>query len=1303
MTHLLKKVASGVVAMAVVATSAINLGTVASAQFVSAEFTDAFEWLSDNGITSMPTEQAYSPFVATNREQGTTLIVRALEVIENQCNVDLLTMDPNASCGFGDAASIDGTLVAPVNDACNYGLVNGYNGNFWPTQLMSRAQVMTVLGRAMYGQQTEPAQYWTNYYSLLNADGIFTVENANANIMRYELGLVLHRIAMSECGTATDDGGDDLDDILCQLLGTCDDTPTDPVDPVDPVEPTDPTPTTPTPTVGGNLQVSVSASSPASMDVPENAIVHAASYDFTAGTDGTAKVYSMTVSLVGLNNSCTLDSVAAFNSAGRITNARSFNSDDEATLSFIGGIDVAAGSTETIHLVVDTLDDSCLPGDAQSTQFAFDIVEVNANAGLVYNSTLTATHEILNVTAAQLTIKDDGTPADVNVGDMGAEIANFSLEGDSDNDIEVHSITLRDDESIADNAFANFELRCDNDMVGSLDYTMNGYVTINFDTPLLVQEDEDVDCELVADVVAEPNEYFRFYLDDTLDVVATDVDFNDSGVGIINQYDVTDTSLVLIEAGDISISKINIMNDQVRTDYDDAIIAEFDITSAAGQPVEWRDVAFRIIDDGTTNICTYLEASEFELWDEDTGSRYSLDVDNCDGDMIISDDDVSIILDEGTKSFTLRASTLDATGIAGNEFNVEWNRSNNDFRELSDDEQITDITPSNITWQAVEIVDSGLTLTVLPMGSVNAVVGYQDLEVLDFELEAEDYNAVEADEIRVKGTLINGSSSSDYDVYVDADSVFAAGDVLTINIMNGSATVETATLTIASPTSVQAQLATVIAGMTNASATNSTSNIDVTLTSSAYSLDITNTGAGNAAAVPGAVSTAGVVTEDEIAAVYLYRVEDDGTLTLLDSESDIVNGIVEFDNLGEILDADEDVEYSVLVDLVDDTNNSGMMFRFEVYAVDADDDQNDSVFVAQDTDQDTILEVAALSTRIVTISSVGSLTAITDSSDVEVSVAELVLGGTYSDIVAAFEMTATDEDIMINDLVITAAGGNPTLASHVSELQIYDENMNLIDSESVTDDTVEFDNINYTVLQGTETLYIVAKAQLIGYGNPGVQSTPLTLTLDIVDADGVDSGDPITAAGDASVTPSQSFSVVPVLVTNVAAASTTCSQLAVGSTVARVNVTALNSNNTTVLAPGNNLDTVLNQLKFRVYPTAIDMALTTFSLERVNPIDPATNSLPGTVTNIGGVDYVVFDLSLLGWDTDNAEVNGTVEYRVRVDAFGDLTPLDGDDSKISLELDETSADSVVYMSDDAGAAPINYILGSDIAFGTCAQ
>jgi hypothetical protein len=55
---------------------------------------------------------------------------------------------------------------------------------------------------------------------------------------------------------------------------------------------------------------------------------------------------------------------------------------------------------------------------------------------------------------------------------------------------------------------------------------------------------------------------------------------------------------------------------------------------------------------------------------------------------------------------------------------------------------------------------------------------------------------------------------------------------------------------------------------------------------------------------------------------------------------------------------------------------------------------------------------------------IGTLSTYTNNSHPEVLTTELILGGTYSDIISVFELQADDEDIMIEDLSLIADENN---------------------------------------------------------------------------------------------------------------------------------------------------------------------------------------------------------------------------------------------------------------------------------------
>lgn len=76
------------------------------------------------------------------REQAAKMLVAA---IQSQPNLDIPLKE--MYCVFADQASIDPTLSDQVNIACQYGLFQGYKGNFMPTMFMNDVDTMTILGR----------------------------------------------------------------------------------------------------------------------------------------------------------------------------------------------------------------------------------------------------------------------------------------------------------------------------------------------------------------------------------------------------------------------------------------------------------------------------------------------------------------------------------------------------------------------------------------------------------------------------------------------------------------------------------------------------------------------------------------------------------------------------------------------------------------------------------------------------------------------------------------------------------------------------------------------------------------------------------------------------------------------------------------------------------------------------------------------------------------------------------------------------------------------------------------------------
>ncbi len=185
----------------------------------------------------------------------------------------------------------------------------------------------------------------------------------------------------------------------------------------------------------------------------------------------------------------------------------------------------------------------------------------------------------------------------------------------------------------------------------------------------------------------------------------------------------------------------------------------------------------------------------------------------------------------------------------------------------------------------------------------------------------------------------------------------------------------------------------------------------------------------------------------------------------------------------------------------------------------------------------------------------GMLHATVDNTDPFADKAVLLLGNSPitshqndNDIVASYELVASNEDIEIKDITLIANDyGELEFLVGVDTLVLYRYNSNTqvfteIAQESVTSNIVNFDDIDYLVEEGVENIYVKAIARRIGFNYPGQQTRDIDLTMHVTDAEGVESnttvlGDDgtteISATNPIATNESHDFAVVPVMISDV--------------------------------------------------------------------------------------------------------------------------------------------------------------------------
>lgn len=806
---------------------------------------------------------------------------------------------------------------------------------------------------------------------------------------------------------------------LCEILGTCTDESNEQTS-----EETTEEETNESPVVDNSvnseedvLVVELSASTPNGKTVAgasANTVV--AVYELTAGNSD-VEVSNLVLERLGLGDKDTVTNVVLTDAQNgdRLSNNKSFNSsDDEANISLNSGYVVKAGETRMINVEVTV----GAATDARGDRFVVSLMELSASSDVELEGSMESEEfEIASLDASSVTISADSSVTDPQLGDVDVEIFRFAAEMDSE-DGTFEKITFEFDNSRSEDAFRNFTLLDDDKNVIAETATMSDeYLTFVIDGGFELKEDRKERFTVTADVIGEAGQTFVIAIDQTNDVTVIEDRF-DSTAAVTLASNITDADgidSITVEAGEITIVEMNVENDKIREDKDNIELAMFKLNSLAGKNLEIEEFGVKIAitagNTGATKVGDLLE--NIELYDVTNSRTYDLSVSGVDNTLteVFEDDNISIALKGEPITYVVRADTLDnianfdsaditASFTTGNK--VDGNGGLY-IIETEDDEAVTDITPGSITFKQIDGSESGATLSNLSLSNSNAVVGSKDVEMIKFQIEADESSSIDVEQL-----------------------VFSKN-------------------------------------------------------------------AGTAA-----------FDRNTVAQLSLYK-NSVSEANLLDTVSGSeVSSDATFNDFKVEIPANEEVEFILTADLVKDTSISGNL-TLQL-------DTSKSIVRDVDADDVTLNPSADLvSNRTLTITGLGTLAAIVDTTDVKSKDDKVILAGTsMTDYVASYELTATNEAILVEELTLnsTVAGGDATEFTDTVEevLLIANDGVTVIDSESVSSTTVEFQSFSnggFVVEEGSENVYVKLRTAKIGKNNSGKATTQgITLDLDITEAQG---------------------------------------------------------------------------------------------------------------------------------------------------------------------------------------------------------
>lgn len=1066
---------------------------------------------------------------------------------------------------------------------------------------------------------------------------------------------------------------------------------------------------------GGELMVSLSDNSPEGDIIPGLASgVTLAAYDFTAG-DMDVVLNTVKLELGGQFTDDVVTQVALVDMMGnRVSKSKSVSgSEDEATLNLLdGGVMIDAGETVTLNAV------ATLGSTASHEGQTFYFMVPDADSVLSSADEVTGSFPVKGdtfvvgaVDAGQLLINGDGMPSDVQVGERDAEIARFQLENnDNDSDIEFWGITFKQEGTVDESdELGNFKLYIEGEMVAETAMAVDNYVSFKLDEGLVIPESQEVDGHITSDILGGPGDNIFFQVDETLDVVAVDLDYGTGAQIVIESptatFNVdndgsTAAKRVDIEAGEITVVAIDAENTDIRQDKDDVLLGTARVTVNAGEEIELQkfEITIENVDSGRDTDSQIVDIlSNVEVYDG--RSSYDLDVaysgDGYTG--TFTDDSIDILLANGSTTdlvITADINNVDEDDADLNMDNVELEvkisniggatkaASGMYFEETDEDTAVTDVTPSSVTFKTLEGTESSATARVITQSATKtAVIGTKEVEAMKFEVEATDASDIFIDRVSVTGTVTDTASEASYAITITGNDLVGAEDPAAANLTLGGIDISVDITVGADNNTVASIIATAINANANFTATAAA---NVVTYNWAVGCEAATCALYDAAALKAAVDAADLVDDDiAFTQTEVTAPQNDGADTELDntriskmslyhtsvspenmldsmSGSSLSSGVAIFDDFdmedGEVMvPADGEVTFIVTTDVVDDENqnNDSFILSLAAGAFNAEDDDNDDV---------TVGGLAFNSARTVNIKGTGNLTVVVDNTDSATDQDKYVLGGTTSDYVASYELTALNEAVVMKDATFTAANLN----TYVSMMHLYSEDSDTpFASKTVTDGTVEFTGIDYKVEEGSENIYVKVEAHRIGKDQAGVQqddeTANITMTMTVTDADGYDSNKTVTPTYDDtnSTLASNIFSIIPVQVSEVAfvesqGGRTVNTSLNEGeNTLAIVKVVNADHDNTNA-TDGSALETVLRYMKLD-QSNFSETVIRDVTIERISGADGKQN-VPLSVTDDADTTFVET------YSTDTVDVDGgevTIDSKVTGDTGITVAVTDG--------------------------------------------
>jgi len=277
-----------------------------------------------------------------------------------------------------------------------------------------------------------------------------------------------------------------------------------------------------TPTNGGPMTVSLSSTTPVTGSVPNGATgVVFTCWDFAAGSQE-AMVNSVHVHRVGPGSQAAFQNVYLYRGDMRLTTGRSINS--ESQMVEFNNINQAVRPGETAKL--------CLVADLTTVSGGVHAFELVSKDDVMTNSSdlqgsfpLRGADQLITTgTVGTATVRKNGSLPELTIGQVDARIAQFEIEANGSEDMDLRRIALYVRGSINTSDLSNLRLMAEGETATLATTSTVGdksLATFSLTTPFKIGRGQRKILYVVADVKGRNADTIKTYLDENTDLLIT--------------------------------------------------------------------------------------------------------------------------------------------------------------------------------------------------------------------------------------------------------------------------------------------------------------------------------------------------------------------------------------------------------------------------------------------------------------------------------------------------------------------------------------------------------------------------------------------------------------------------------------------------------------------------------------------------------------------------------------------------------------------------------------------------------------